>query len=199
MVAGSNLRNGTIRSCGCLRREQGSALGANRDYLAKRSESITKHGHKRRGAVTAEYRTWLGMKRRCEDAAYKDYPNWGGRGIVVCDRWHKSFEAFLADMGPRPSSKHSIDRKDSNGPYSPENCRWTTPAGQGETKRTNIAVTVQGRNFESLAAACRHFGVGVTVASERIANGIDSATAVSHVGRLPARRSRESYLRKTER
>jgi len=135
------------------------------------------------------------MKRRCYDGTYKDFPNWGGRGIGVCDRWRDSFDSFLADMGPRPSSTHSIDRLDPDGHYAPENCRWATAAEQGsENKRTNIAVTVGGRTFDSLAAACRHFGVPLTAAWMRIQAGIDPATAVSHVGRMPARRTRESYL-----
>lgn len=199
LVSGSNLRNGSIRSCGCLASEWAAKLGANPDYIAKRSDAMTRHGHKRRDGITPEYRTWLGMKRRCFDVTYKDYATWGGRGIVVCDRWNDSFDAFLADMGLRPTHKSSIDRIDPNGAYCPENCRWATPLEQGETKRSNIPVVVGGRKFESLAAACRHFGVNVTAASERIRAGICIETAVSHAERLPPRRTRESYLRKDRR
>lgn len=86
-----------------------------------------KHGRSR----TPEYRVWSDMKNRCNDLRNKYY---GGRGIKVCKRWAK-FENFFADMGERPSPKHSIERKRGNGPYSKRNCIWATPAQQAKNKR----------------------------------------------------------------
>jgi len=191
----ANLRKGDTRSCGCLAAEWSRHLGADKAFIEKRAATVTRHGHRRRGAKSVEYLTWLGMKRRCQSPKSKDYANWGGRGIHVCERWDTSFEAFLADMGPRPRSMQSIDRKDPDGHYEPSNCRWATAEQQGgENKRTNRSVTVDGVYFDSLAVAARHFGVGVTTAWMRIESGIEPEIAVSHRGKLPSRRSRESYL-----
>lgn len=199
IVAGRYLRAGITRSCGCLVRETGAAMGANLSFIAIRAEKATRHGHKRRNATSPEYKTWLGMKRRCYDEACKDYKNWGGRGIVVCDRWNSSFEDFLADMGSRPSPAHQIDRIDPNGNYEPGNCRWVTPSTQGgENRRGIYPVTIDGISFASLSAACRHFGINHTTVYERIRNGYSIQEALAFKARgQKARRSRESYLPKS--
>lgn len=80
------------------------------------------------------YGSWAAMHRRCIYPCHEQFRNYGGRGIKVCSRW-QSFDAFLADMGPRPSPKHSIDRIDNDGNYEPNNCRWALPAEQSLNKR----------------------------------------------------------------
>jgi hypothetical protein len=76
----------------------------------------------------SEYNSWRAMKARCGNPNDKKYHNYGGRGISVCERWRGSFDAFLADMGNKPTPKHEIDRVDSDGNYEPSNCRWVTHA-----------------------------------------------------------------------
>ena len=144
-----------------------------------------------------EYKTWIGMKRRCYDPKCKDYANWGGRGIRVCDQWVKSFPNFLRDMGPRPEGNYTIDRLKSSEDYSPDNCRWATLEEQGgENRRGLTAITIGELSFHSIAAACEHFGVKLTTAHYRISSGIPIEQAVSFIGRLSSRRDRESYIRK---
>lgn len=175
-------------------------MGANPAFVSKRAEKMVKHGHKRGRKPTHEYLTWLGMKRRCYDTKYKDFPNWGGRGIRVCDEWNASFEAFLNDMGTRPIGEYGIDRIDPDGNYHLGNCRWATASQQGsEHKRSLVPVSVGGVNFQSIAEAARHFGVDVAKAWTRVSCGVPHDLAVSTVGRLHRTRTRESYLRKDRR
>lgn len=155
------------------------------------------HGHKRRGAASLEYKTWLGIKRRCNDERSKDYPKYGARGIRVATVWEESFETFLADMGPRPTPQHQIDRIDSSRGYEPDNCRWVTPFEQGSEHRSSLVpVVVNGVSFPSLSAAARWFGVGKTTVNYRLRAGM-SLNEVFHSGSMRRPRPRETYLPKT--
>jgi len=129
LVDGHRLRSGGTLSCGCFRQEV-----TGRKNL---SHGMTK---------TGEYRCWSAMKRRCYNENCKDYADYGSRGIRVCKAWRDSFEAFLRDMGTRPSIAHTIDRLDSNGDYEPTNCRWATPVRQGRNRRCSKLLTLHGRS-----------------------------------------------------
>jgi hypothetical protein len=104
-----------------------------------------KHGAARRGRQTPEYVAWMAMKARCANPRTRDYELYGGRGVRVCDRWLESFESFLADVGRRPSPKHSLDRHpNKDGNYEPGNVRWATMSEQNRNKRTTHFLTYDG-------------------------------------------------------
>ena len=129
---GADLRNGKAKQCKSCSNESGQHKhGACKGRRGRRKE-------------TPEYRCWKSIKTRCYNPAYKHYSNYGARGIQVCNSWRNSFAQFLLDMGPRPSENHSIDRKDNNGHYCPENCYWATQKEQRRNKRTNRLITIQG-------------------------------------------------------
>ncbi len=130
-VGGYRLRNGGSRSCGCLARE----------LLRLRA---TEHGYARVGRVTPEFKVWSRMIDRCENRNHIAYARYGGRGITICTRWRNSFEAFLADMGPRPGPGYSIDRIDNDRGYELRNCRWATPKEQARNTQHNRMLTHDG-------------------------------------------------------
>lgn len=123
----NSLRMGKARSCGCLQKEAARVNGATVDGSAN-----IKHGLSGR----PEYFVWKSMKQRCSARASKDdRALYFDRGIRVCEQWRESFEAFFADMGPRPSSRHSIDRVNNDGAYEPGNCQWATSTQQARSRR----------------------------------------------------------------
>jgi hypothetical protein len=141
IVSGGDLRSGHSKSCGC---------------------AIPRHGLGR----PPEYEVWKAMRRRCENPRDRDYPHYGGRGIAVCERWRR-FATFWADMGPRPTPGHQIERRDNDEGYSPENCTWATKVEQ-------MANTRRSRRFavgdESLTAAeyARRTGVAYSTAYSQL-------------------------------
>lgn len=143
-VVTQNLINGNTKTCGCGKVERARQQG-----LKNRKHGLTK---------TIEYKTWVNMKGRCLNPKYENYPNYGGRGIRVCNRWLNSFELFLKDMGPRPSPAHSIDRKDPDGDYEPDNCRWATIEEQCNNKRASKKYLLDGESF-SVAQLSRKFNI----------------------------------------
>lgn len=106
--------------------------------------------------MTPEYRIWLGIKMRCHNHRKDCFADYGGRGIVVVDEWRTSFQQFIADIGPRPSPMHSIERKDNNGPYSAENCYWATKREQTRNTRKNHWLQFNGESVTLTDLAARH-------------------------------------------
>lgn len=116
-ISSNALRRGATISCGCYKRENTS--------IVKRKHGL--HG-------VDEYEVWINMLGRCRNKHKKEFKNYGGRGIKVCERWSE-FNNFIKDMGKRPSKFHSLDRIDVNGDYDPQNCRWSTKTEQARNKR----------------------------------------------------------------
>ncbi len=126
VVPTTGLTSKQTRSCGCFRKEA-------------TSERRTTHGK----STSRAYRIWALMLVRCNCLTNPAYPDYGGRGIFVCKRWEK-FENFYADMGDAPM-RHSLDRTNNDGPYSPKNCRWATQERQCRNTRRTVMVTFRGR------------------------------------------------------
>jgi len=110
------------------------------------------------------------MKTRCYNTRAKNYPDYGGRGITMCDEWRNDFAAFFRDIGPRPSPKHSIDRINNDGPYAPENVRWAVRSVQNRNRRTNRYIVLNGQRV-LLVEAAKRFGVKYHTALARLRNG----------------------------
>lgn len=139
----NQLVRGISKSCGC-RRSEYTTLGK------------TKHGHSIGHKISREYNVWTHMKRRCLNPKARGYKYWGGRGISICSRW-MDFANFFEDMGPCPP-KLTLERKDNNGNYEPENCVWADRTTQSRNRRTALRFTIDGKTL-SLKEWAIHSGI----------------------------------------
>ena len=128
---------------------------------------------------TPEYHTWRGLKARCNNPKDKNYSNYGGRGIKVCEKWSKSFAAFLSDVGPRPSPNHSLDRfPDMNGNYEPGNVRWATAKEQSRNRRNNRQI-ISGGEKKLLVEWAIETGIRRDTIAARIKRGWSAEDALN--------------------
>lgn len=170
VVGHQPIKNGDAASCGCIKHEM----------LEQRN---TKHGK----CGTPEYNTWANMLQRCTNDKLREYGDYGGRGITVCDRWTgaNGFENFLQDMGPRPFSRASIDRVDTNGNYTPENCRWANDFTQAGNRRNNLYFTYRGER-KCLSSWCRELNLNYEMTYSRVKRGwtFEQAITLPYKARL---------------
>lgn len=153
----SSLKSGHTKSCGCFRSS----------ILAKQGYNNATHGMKK----TLLYKTWGSIKNRCLNPKTPSYPNYGGRGITICDEWKNDFESFhdwALSCGYQENL--SIDRIDVNGPYSPENCRWVTMDVQANNKRTNRVISFSGKQ-QTLKQWADDTGILPSTIRERLSRG----------------------------
>lgn len=113
------------------------------------------------------YAVWIRMKQRCCNPNATGYENYGGRGVTICESWMNSFEAFVSDMGPRPSKSHTVERIDNSKGYCKENCRWATKLEQNRNKRNNHVITIDGVS-KTIGAWAEEKGINPETLSHRI-------------------------------
>lgn len=151
----NKIMSGYVKSCGCAR-------------LSTSKTRIRKHGDS--SSKAKEYKAWQSMIQRCTNKKYRQWHNYGGRGIIVCDRWLNSYPDFLADVGRSPSPQHSIDRKENNGNYEPGNVRWATREQQNLNRRDTIFVTWGGETLP-LKTFCENNTLKYSIAKYWLSRG----------------------------
>lgn len=133
------------------------------------------HGFKRRGVqATPEYNSWISMKTRCYNPECEDYKDYGGRGILVCERWlgKDGFINFFADMGARSSNSHSLDRfPNTNGNYELSNCRWATDVQQVRNRRISLNIEYKGE-IKHLMEWCDLLNIPYETIRSRLKRGV---------------------------
>lgn len=162
IIVGKSLKRGEVKSCGCLKiKNVDKTLLEVKEVKISRAIGLSH---------TTEYSIWSTMLGRCYNEKTKSYPEYGGRGITVCDEWKDSFETFYKDMGLRPSLNHTLDRKDNYKGYSKDNCRWATWEEQANNRSNNIFYTHNGVS-RTLAGWCRELNLNYKLAYSQKARG----------------------------
>lgn len=145
-IEGKRLRSGQQVSCGCQKLKHGRCSGRR---------------------IAPVWTIWSGIRQRCTNPKAPAFPRYGGRGVTMCERW-RSFAAFLADVGERPSPGHSIDRIDNDRGYEPGNVRWATDTEQNRNRRDNRRVEFRGENL-TLGEWAERTGIRYSTLRRRIA------------------------------
>lgn len=161
IVSGSNLKSGSIQSCGCIRRERAKVHMKS----IQRREKI--HGMEPKKL----YSTWCNMKSRCNNPKNQDFHNYGARGIKVCPEWESNFISFRDwSFANGYDDALTIDRIDGNKGYSPENCRWVNLVVQANNTRRNRLLTHNGET-KTMAEWARILGVTQAAIKWKVRNG----------------------------
>lgn len=171
IVRSGNFKNGHTKSCGCIRGEINKTHGL----------SLNENGRH-----TRLYNIWTFIKIRCYNKKSKNFHTYGGRGIIMCDKWKNSYEEFhLWSISNGYKETLSIDRIDNNGNYCPDNCRWSTSKEQCNNKRNNVVYTFDGRT-QTQKQWCDELGLNRTTVAGRIKSGwtIEQALTLPHNTKL---------------
>lgn len=184
VVLQGNLRPRQKRGLMCL------SCGCWRDEVLSRAART--HGHTAGGERSGEYIIWMGIRARCTNENGSGFDRYGARGITVCDRWRDSFEAFLEDMGPRPSPDHQVDRfPDNHGDYEPGNCRWASRSENQNNRDCNVRIEHDGKNL-TVAEWSEITGIKWTTIRERLKRGWSAAdTLTKPIDRRCYRKARD--------
>lgn len=156
IVRGQHLRDGRIKSCGCLLVESGRTANL-------------RHGYTAGGRKSREHNAWSHAKHRCNNSSDPRYATYGARGIRMCEEWSQSFAAFIRDMGPCPVDC-SLDRRDNDGNYEPGNARWATRAEQTNNRTDSRFVELNGKRL-TVAEASQRVGLSQALVFSRLYKG----------------------------
>lgn len=173
-----NWKRGVVKSCGCLSRK----LASERMRIRNTSRTTSAaHTHRL-------YRVYNAMKDRCRNPRCKQYADYGGRGIKVCDRWlgKHGFSNFLVDMEATFQEGLTLDRTDNDGPYSPENCQWVDRFVQNSHTRKTVTLTHDGKTL-TLSQWSRELGIGRDVLCRRRKRGLTTEEILAPVQPNPSR------------
>lgn len=172
MVANAMLQQGYVKSCGCL-------------FTKTRPQP--KYGDKNE-TRSKEYSTWKNIHRRCESPKTPGYKDYGGRWIRVSAAWSgpEGYRSFLKDMGRAPSKRHSIERKDPNGNYNKDNCRWGTLKEQAQNKRNTVLIRYANRSCVLMEWA-RFLDMSYSTLQSRMQHGMTFQQAIA----IPAKPYKE--------
>lgn len=140
------------------------------------------HGYAPPGKERREWRIWKGLKDRCCNPSHSSYPDYGGRGVRLCERWQRGFIYFLQDMGDCPAEDRQIDRINSSGNYEPGNCRWVSPSENCNNRRNNRLLTYQGETLTATQWARRN-GVNTKLIYDRLDRGWSTERILSEPAR----------------
>lgn len=158
------VKSRNTKSCGCLRKK----------IARENGKKSAKHNLR----YSEEYNTWRAMKSRCLNPKDPSYKNYGGRGIKIYDKWINSFVEFYNDVGPQPTPEHTLDRKDNNGDYTPENCKWSTGKEQSNKKRNNIIINYNNETYTQ-TQLCEKYNIKVTTFKDRLKRGLTIEEALT--------------------